>query len=315
MPHPRIAVLLPCYNEELNIAGVVAAFRQSLPDAVIYVYDNNSTDKTVSVARSAGAIVRRETYQGKGNVVRRMFSDIDADIYVIADGDGTYDASVAPEWIRKLVEENLDMVVGSRIETEAKAYRHGHKFGNFFLTGMVQWLFGFGFTDILSGYRVMSRRYVKSFPIVSGGFEIETEMSVHALQLRLPFAEVATHYGVRPEESPSKLKTYRDGFRILLTIFGLMASERPRLLFGTLAALLAVISVILAIPLLVTWLQTGLVPRFPTAILCVGTMLVAVMTLGFGWLLHVITRGRIEAKRLAYLAQQAVSREAAPSSS
>jgi len=313
MPLPGIAVLLPCYNEELNIAGVVAAFRQSLPDAVIYVYDNNSTDKTVQTALEAGAIVYRETYQGKGNVVRRMFSDIDADIYVMADGDGTYDASVAPELIRKLVKENLDMVVGSRIETDTKAYRHGHKFGNYFLTGMVKWLFGFGFTDILSGYRVMSRRYVKSFPIVSSGFEIETEMSVHALQLRLPVAEVATHYGVRLVESPSKLKTYRDGFRILLTIFGLMASERPRLLFGVIAAFLAATSMILAIPLFVTWLQTGLVPRFPTAILCVGTMLVAVMTLGFGWLLHVITRGRVEAKRLAYLAQQAVSNGTAQS--
>jgi len=311
MPRPRIAVLLPCYNEELNITGVVSAFRQSLPDAVIYVYDNNSTDTTVPLAQEAGAIVRRETYQGKGNVVRRMFSDIDADIYVMADGDGTYDASVAPELIRKLVEENLDMVVGSRVETEAKAYRPGHRFGNSFLTGMVKWLFGFGFTDILSGYRVMSKRYVKSFPIVSSGFEIETEMSVHALQLRLPVAEVATPYGVRPVESPSKLKTYRDGFRILLTIGGLMASERPRLLFGTIAAVLGAISIMMAIPLFMTWLQNGQVPRFPTAILCVGIMLVAVMTLGFGWLLHVITRGRIEAKRLAYLVQQAVSNETA----
>ena len=311
----RIAVLLPCYNEEMNIAGVVSAFRQSLPDAAIYVYDNNSTDHTVQAAREAGAIVYRETYQGKGNVVRRMFSDIDADIYVMADGDGTYDASVAPELIRKLVDENLDMVVGSRVETETQAYRHGHKFGNSFLTGMVKWLFGFGFTDILSGYRVMSRRFVKSFPIVAGGFEIETEMSVHALELRLPVAEVATHYGVRLAESPSKLRTYQDGFRILFTIFGLMASERPRLLFGTIAFVLAAISMILAIPLFITWLETGQVPRFPTAILCVGTMLVAVMTLGFGWLLHVITRGRIEAKRLAYLAQQAVTGETTQSSS
>ena len=303
----KIAVLLPCYNEALCIAGVVAAFRQSLPEAEIYVYDNNSSDNTMDVARESGAIVYSETYQGKGNVVRRMFSDIEADIYVMADGDGTYDASAAPDLIKKLVEDNLDMVVGSRVETEIKAYRHGHKFGNSFLTGIVKHLFGFGFTDILSGYRVMSRRYVKSFPIVSSGFEIETEMSVHALQLRLPVAEVATHYGVRPEEAPSKLNTYRDGFRILFTIFGLMASERPRLLFGIVAAVLAVISVVLAVPLLVTWLQTGLVPRFPTAILCVGTMLLAALVLGFGWLLHVVTRGRIEAKRLAYLALQAVS--------
>ena len=306
MQSQKIAVLLPCYNEEFCIAEVVAAFRQSLPEATIYVYDNNSKDNTVQVARESGAIVRSETYQGKGNVVRRMFSDIEADIYVMADGDGTYDASAAPELVRKLVEEDLDMVVGSREETDTKAYRHGHKFGNFFLTSMVKYLFGFGFTDILSGYRVMSRRYVKSFPIISSGFEIETEMSVHALQLRLPVAEVPTHYGVRPEESPSKLNTYRDGFRILFTIFGLMASERPRLLFGIIAVILALISIVLAVPLLVTWVQTGLVPRFPTAILCVGTMLLAAMVMGFGWLLHVVTRGRIEAKRLAYLAQKAV---------
>ena len=302
----NIAVLLPCYNEEPCIAGVVTAFRQSLPEAVVYVYDNNSRDKTAQAAQDAGAIVRKETYQGKGNVVRRMFSDIEAGIYVIADGDGTYDASAAPELIRKLIEENLDMVVASRMETESNAYRHGHKLGNYCLTGMVKYLFGFGFTDILSGYRVLSRRYVKSFPIASSGFEIETEMSVHALQLRLPVAEISTHYGVRLKESPSKLNTYRDGFRILMTIFSLMASERPRLLFGTIAAGFAMVSVVMAIPLLVTWIQTGLVPRFPTAIFCVGTMLLAAMVLGFGWLLHVVTRGRVETKRLAYLVQQAV---------
>ena len=303
---PRIAVLLPCYNEENCIAGVISAFRQSLPAAQIYVYDNNSTDKTSQIARDSGAHVRTETYQGKGNVVRRMFSDIEADIYVIADGDGTYDASDAPALIGKLTEGNLDMVVGSRVETETKAYRHGHKFGNYFLTAMVKNLFGFGFTDILSGYRVMSRRYVKSFPIVSSGFEIETEMSVHALQLRLPVAEVPTHYGIRPDESPSKLNTWRDGFRILFTIFGLTASERPRLLFGSVSVILALISVFSAIPLLITYIQTGLVPRLPTALFCVGTMLLAAMVLGFGWLLHVVTRGRVEAKRLAYLSHQSV---------
>jgi len=244
----NIAVLLPCYNEEPCIAGVVTAFRQSLPEAVVYVYDNNSRDKTAQAAQDAGAIVRKETYQGKGNVVRRMFSDIEAGIYVIADGDGTYDASAAPELIRKLIEENLDMVVASRMETESNAYRHGHKLGNYCLTGMVKYLFGFGFTDILSGYRVLSRRYVKSFPIASSGFEIETEMSVHALQLRLPVAEISTHYGVRLKESPSKLNTYRDGFRVLMTIFSLMASERPRLLFGTIAAGFAMVSVVMAIP-------------------------------------------------------------------
>jgi len=306
-PLSRIAVLLPCYNEEPCIAGVVTAFRQSLPEADIYVYDNNSKDNTAQVAREAGAIVRSEIHQGKGNVVRRMFSDVEAEIYVIVDGDGTYDAAMAPTLIQKLMDENLDMVVGSREETEAKAYRRGHKFGNRFLTGMVKHLFGFGFMDILSGYRVMSRRYVKSFPIISSGFEIETEMSVHALELRLPVAEVATHYGVRPEDAPSKLNTYRDGFRILCVILGLLVSERPRLLFGGLAALLALISFVSAIPLFITWMQTGLVPRFPTAIFCVGTMLLAAMFLSFGWLLHAVTRARIEAKRLAYLAQKSVA--------
>ena len=304
----RIAVLLPCYNEEPCIAGVVAAFRQSLPEAAIYVYDNNSRDNTVQVAREAGAIVCTETYQGKGNVVRRMFSDVEADIYVMADGDGTYDAAAAPELIAKLVEGNLDMVVGSRVETESKAYRHGHKFGNYFLTGMVKNLFGFGFTDILSGYRVMSRRYVKSFPITSSGFEIETEMSVHALQLKLPVAEVPTKYGVRPEESPSKLKTYRDGFRILFTIIGLMSTERPRLLFGIIALLLTLLSFGLATPIFYDYFATGEVRRFPTAFLCMGLVLLAVQTLVFGWLIHSIRRGRIETKWLAYLAQKGYRR-------
>ena len=307
LPRVRVAVILPCYNEEPCIAGVITAFRQSLPEAEIYVYDNNSKDKTAQVAKAAGAIVCTETYQGKGNVVRRMFSDVEADIYVMADGDGTYDAARAPELIRKLVDENLDMVVGSREETKAEAYRRGHKFGNYFLTSMVKYLFGFGFTDILSGYRVMSRRFVKSFPILSSGFEIETEMSVHALQLRLPVAEVLTHYGVRPEEAPSKLNTYRDGFRILFKIVSLMASERPRTFFGIIAAILAVISIVAAIPLFATYLQTGLVPRFPTAIFSVGSMLLAAMVLGFGWLIHVIRLGRIEAKRLAYLSYKTVS--------
>ena len=302
-----VAVLLPCYNEEHGISGVIAAFRQALPDATIYVYDNNSKDKTVQIAQESGAVVRTESYQGKGNVVRRMFSDIDADIYVMADGDGTYDAAAAPELIQKLIADNLDMVVGDREESDSKAYRHGHKFGNYFLTSMVKYLFGYGFTDILSGYRVMSRRFVKSFPIASSGFEIETEMSVHALQLRLPVAEITTHYGTRPEESPSKLNTYRDGFRILFAILGLLISERPRLLFGTIAAILAAVSVIVAIPLLITYLQIGEVPRFPTAIFCVGTMLLAAMTLGFGYLLHAETRARVEAKRLAYLSFKSVA--------
>jgi len=301
--HPKIAVLLPCYNEAASIAKVVAAFKEALPTATIYVYDNNSKDNTAELALAAGAVVRREVNRGKGNVVRRMFSDVEADIYVMADGDETYDPTVAPELIRKLIDENLDMVVGSRVETEAEAYRAGHKFGNWMLTSLVKYLFGYGFDDILSGYRVMSRRFVKSFPIHSHGFEIETEMSVHALQLQLPVAEVPTKYGVRPEESPSKLRTYRDGFRILFTIIGLVGHERPRLLFGTIAVLLTLLSFGLAAPIFYDFYLTGEVKRFPTAFLCLGLILLAVQVLVFGFLLHSVRRGRVEAKRLAYLAQ------------
>ncbi|MDR3183659.1 MAG: glycosyltransferase family 2 protein [Planctomycetaceae bacterium] len=300
----RIAVLLPCYNEAASIAKVVAAFKAVLPTAVVYVYDNNSKDNTAQLAQEAGAVVCLETNQGKGNVVRRMFSDIEADIYIMADGDETYDPAAAPDLIHRLIEENLDMVVGSRAETDTKAYRAGHRFGNKMLTGLVKYLFGYGFEDILSGYRIMSRRFVKSFPIHSGGFEIETEMSVHALQLRLPVAEVPTKYGARPEESPSKLRTYRDGFRILFTILGLMSTERPRLLFGAAALLLTLLAAVLSIPILWTYFLTGLVPRFPTAIFCTGLVLLAVQLAAFGWLIHSIRRGRVEMKRLAYLAQK-----------
>jgi glycosyltransferase involved in cell wall biosynthesis len=272
--------------------------------ATVYVYDNNSTDNTAELARAAGAVVRRETNRGKGNVVRRMFSDVEADIYVMADGDETYDPTIAPELIRKLVEEHLDMVVGSRVETDAKSYRSGHKFGNRFLTGLVKHLFGYGFVDILSGYRIMSRRFVKSFPIHSHGFEIETEMSVHALQLQLPVAEVPTKYGVRPEDSQSKLRTYRDGFRIWCTIIGLLTHERPRLFFGIIALLLTLLSFGLATPIVYDYLMTGEVKRFPTAFLCVGLVLLAAQVLAFGFLVHSIRRGRIEVKRLAYLTQK-----------
>ena len=299
----RIAVLLPCYNEAASIAKVVAAFKEVLPTADVYVYDNNSTDNTAEVAMAAGAVVRHEVYQGKGCVVRRMFSDIEADIYVMADGDETYDPVVAPELIRKLVEENLDMVVGSRVETDAQSFRSGHKFGNRMLTSLVKYLFGYGFEDILSGYRVMSRRFVKSFPVHSHGFEIETEMSVHALQLQLPVAEVPTKYGVRPDDSASKLRTYRDGFRILFTIISLLTIERPRLFYGVLALLLTLLSLGLAMPIFYDFHITGEVKRFPTAFLCLGLVLLAVQVLVFGFLLHSVRRGRIEAKRLAYLAQ------------
>ena len=303
----RIAVLLPCYNEAAGIAKVVAAFKEALPMAIIYVYDNNSADHTAEQALLAGAVVRREINRGKGNVVRRMFSDVEADIYVMVDGDETYDPSVAPEMIRKLVEEHLDMVVGSRIETDTKAYRSGHKFGNRLLTSLVKHLFGYGFEDILSGYRVMSRRFVKSFPIHSHGFEIETEMSVHALELQLPIAEVPTKYCVRPEVSPSKLRTYRDGLRILSTIIGLMVHKRPRLLFGIVALLLTLLSFGLAIPIFYDFYLTGEVRRFPIAFLCMGMVLLATQVLAFGFLLHSIRRGRIEMKRLAYLAQKEIS--------
>jgi glycosyltransferase involved in cell wall biosynthesis len=300
----RIAVLLPCYNEAASIAKVVAAFKEALPTTDIYVYDINSTDNTAEIALSAGATVRHEFHRGKGNVVRRMFSDIEADIYIMADGDGTYDPAVAPELIRKLIEEHLDMVVGNRIETDAKAYRSGHKFGNRMLTGLVKYLFGYGFEDILSGYRVMSRRFVKSFPIHSHGFEIETEMSVHALQLQLPVAEVPTKYGVRPKDSPSKLRTYWDGFRILCTIIGLVSTERPRLFFGIIALLFTLLSFGLVTPIFYDFYLTGEVRRFPTAFLCMGMVLLAVQVLIFGFLIHSVRRGRIEAKRLAYLAQK-----------
>jgi len=300
----RIAVLLPCYNEASSIANVVAVFKESLPTADIYVFDNNSTDNTAEKALSAGAIVRRETNRGKGNVVRRMFSDVEADIFVMADGDETYDPTVAPELIRKLVDENLDMVVGSRVATEAQSYRAGHKFGNRMLTGLVKRLFGYGFEDILSGYRVMSRRFVKSFPIHSHGFEIETEMSVHVLQLQLPVAEVPTKYGVRPDDSQSKLRTYRDGFRILFTIISLLTTERPRLFYGVFALLLTLLSFGLAMPIFCDYFATGEVKRFPTAFLCLGLVLLAVQVLVFGFLLHSVRRGRIEMKRLAYLAQK-----------
>ena len=301
---PRIAVLLPCYNEAAAIAKVVAAFKNALPTATIYVYDNNSTDNTAEQASLAGAIVRREPHRGKGNVVRRMFSDIEADIYVMADGDETYDPTVAPELIRKLIDEHLDMVVGSRVATETQSFRSGHRWGNRMLTGLVKHLFGFGFEDILSGYRIMSRRFVKSFPIHSHGFEIETEMSVHALQLQLPVAEVPTQYGVRPEDSQSKLRTYRDGFRILFTIIGLLTTERPRLFFGMIALLLTLLSFGLAIPIFQDYFVTGIVKRFPTAFLCLGLVLLASQILAFGFLVHSVRRGRIEVKRLAYLGQR-----------
>jgi glycosyltransferase involved in cell wall biosynthesis len=298
---PRIAVLLPCYNEEAAIGLTVAGFRAALPDATIYVYDNNSSDRTREVAAAAGAVVRAERMQGKGHVVRRMFADVEADIYVMADGDATYEAAAAPELVRRLLEEQLDMVVGARKSEVDAAYRRGHRLGNQLLTGMLAWLFGRTFSDILSGYRVFSRRFVKSFPALARGFETETEISVHALELAMPVAEVVTAYVARPEGSESKLSTYGDGWRILKTIMHLFRIERPVLFYGSLSALLAAIAVVLAIPLAITYVRTGLVPRFPTAILATGLVSVAALSFFCGLILDTVVRGRREVRRLAYL--------------
>ena len=302
-PQPRIAVLLPCYNEEAAIGQTIAGFKKALPGAAIYVYDNNSRDKTVEKAKKAGAIVRTERMQGKGHVVRRMFADVDADVYIMADGDLTYDPKAAPAMVEQLLGEQLDMVVGTRQHEAKEAYRGGHVLGNRIFTGLLAKLFGRSFSDIFSGYRAFSRRFVKSFPVLSEGFEIETEMSVHALELRMPVGEVITAYGARPEGSESKLSTYRDGWRILKTIGTLYRVERPVLFYGMIGALLVIAAIILAIPLVLTYLDTGLVPRFPTAILVTGMVIVAVLCFFAGLILDTVTRGRREMRRLAYLAQ------------
>jgi glycosyltransferase involved in cell wall biosynthesis len=297
----RVAVLLPCYNEEAAIGQTVAGFQSALPDASIYVYDNNSSDRTREMAAAAGALVRTERMQGKGHVVRRMFADVDADIYVMADGDATYNAAAAPELVRRLVEEQLDMVVGARKSEVEEAYRRGHRLGNRLFTGLLASLFGRSFTDIFSGYRVFSRRFVKSFPALSRGFETETEISVHALELAMPVAEVVTAYGARPEGSQSKLSTYRDGWRIMRTILHLFRIERPVLFYGGFAAFLAAIALVLAVPLVLTYAETGLVPRFPTAILVTGLMIVSVISFAVGLILDTVVRGRREVRRLHYL--------------
>ncbi len=304
---PRIAVLLPCYNEAAAVAQTVADFRAALPDSRIYVYDNNSTDGTVEIASRAGAIVRNERMQGKGRVVRRMFADVEADIYVMADGDATYEAAAAPALVKLLLDENLDMVVGARKSEIEAAYRRGHRLGNAMLTGMLSRIFGRSFTDILSGYRVFSRRFVKSFPVLSAGFEIETEISVHALELRMPVAEQVTAYAARPEGSQSKLNTWRDGFRILNTILRLFRYERPLQFFGAIAGLFALAAIAIAVPLLFTYIETGLVPRFPTAILATGLMILSALYGLCGIILDTVVRGRLEVRRLAYLSYPAPS--------
>src|ERR1700759_5290853 len=307
-PSMRIAVLVPCFNEEAAVASVVSAFRKALPSAQVYVYDNNSKDRTAEVARAAGAEVRNERRQGKGHVVRRMFADIEADIYVLVDGDATYDAPSAPAMIARLLDDHLDMVVGLRVDQEQAAYRRGHRTGNWLLTSFLSSVFGQAFTDILSGYRVFSRRFVKSFPVLSDGFEIETELTVHALELAMPVAEVETPYYARPEGSVSKLNTWRDGFRILGTILKLYRSEKPLRFFTVIGVFLMLASIGLAIPVFITYLEQGIVPRLPTAVLSMGLMVLAMLSLSSGLVLDTVTRGRREMKLLAYLAQAPVDR-------
>jgi len=298
----KIAVIIPCFNEGHAIAEVVHGFKSVLPSAKIYVFDNNSTDETVAIAGAAGALIRRETLQGKGNVVRRMFADVDADAYVMVDGDSTYDPSYAAHMVNRLFEERLDMVVGTRVASHTAAYRPGHRFGNRLLTFSVANLFGERFTDMLSGYRVFSRRFVKSFPAMSSGFEIETELTIHALELLLPVAEVATPYRIRVSGSSSKLRTYSDGLKILRLIVVLYKNERPFQFFSVIGGVFIAVALALGIPLVVTFIKTGLVPRQPTAILATGLVLLSALSFIAGLILDTVTRGRREMRRLAYLA-------------
>lgn len=300
-PDLHIAVLIPCYNEEATVATVIGDFRRALPETTIYVYDNNSRDRTRQVAKEAGAIVRSEPLQGKGNVVRRMFADIEADIYVLVDGDATYDAAKAPEMIHCLLDQHLDMVNGARVTAVEAAYRPGHRFGNWLLTGIVRWIFGDRFRDMLSGYRVFSRRYVKSFPSLAGGFEIETELTVHALHLRMPTAEIDTPYKERPAGSTSKLSTFRDGWKILWMILVLVKEEKPMPFFSVISACFAFSSILLMLPILSEFFVTGLVPRLPTAVLSMGMMILGFLCLACGLILDTVTRGRCEIKRMRYL--------------
>ena len=298
---PRIAVLVPCLDEAATIGEVVAGFQASLPGCVVHVYDNGSTDGTARLAAEAGAVVRTEPIPGKGRVVRRMFAEVDADVYVMADGDGTYDSARAEILVKRLVGEGLDMVVAARSGITTDAGRAGHAFGNRLFNRLYRALFGSGFTDILSGYRAFSRRFVKSFPAVSSGFEIETEMSVHASQLRLPVAEVEVDYGTRPDGSVSKLRTVADGTNILRAMLVLLKEHRPLAFFGWIASTCWAVAIVLAVPLAVTYADTGLVPRLPTAILATGLVVVGLLMTTAGFVLDSIAKGRLEAKRLAYL--------------
>jgi len=302
-------VLVPCYNEEVAIAKVVKDFRAALPTATIFVFDNNSTDNTAAAARAAGAEVYEEKRQGKGYVVRRMFTDVEADIYVLVDGDATYDAPRAAAMIERLLDHRLDMVVANRVDQEEAAYRAGHRTGNWLLTSFVAAVFGSTFNDMLSGYRVFSRRFVKSFPVLAGGFEIETELTIHALELGMAIAEIDTPYYARPKGSASKLNTWSDGFRILFTIFKLYRVEWPLRFFGAIGLMLAIMSVGFAVPVVTTYLETGLVPRLPTAVLATGLMILGSLSVAIGLVLDTVTRGRREMKLLAYLAHRAPGEE------
>jgi hypothetical protein len=299
---PRVAVLIPCRNEEAAIGKVVSDFKRSLPDATVYVYDNNSTDHTILEARAAGAVVRRERLQGKGHVVRRMFADVDADIYFLVDGDDTYDAAAAPGMKRILIESQLDMVSAARYGAVRDAYRSGHRFGNLVLSAMVTWAFGDGITDLLSGYRVFSRRFVKSFPALSSGFETETEFTVHALALHMPVQEVRALYRSRAAGSSSKLNTFKDGVLILRAIIALIEHERPLQVFSLQTLGLGVLGISLGVPVVSEFMATGLVPRLPTALLATALVLLASLSLTCGLILDAIARARKENKRLAYLA-------------
>ncbi|MDE2582093.1 MAG: glycosyltransferase [Rhodospirillales bacterium] len=311
-PAPRVAVLVPCYNEAVAIGSVVADFRSAIPDATVYVYDNNSSDGTDAAARAAGAVVRRETLQGKGHVVRRMFADIDADLYILVDGDGTYDAATAPMMVERMLLDGLDMVTGTRITHEAAAYRLGHRFGNRLLTGLVQAVFGDRVSDMLSGYRAFSRRFVKSFPALTSGFEIETELTVHALELRMPLDELPTAYSARPPGGSSKLRTVSDGIRILRTILVLVKEERPLQFFSLCGLAFLLLGFGFGIPVVVEYFHTGLVPRLPTAVLSSGLVLLSFVSMSLALILDSVARGRKEMKRLMYLQVPGVQGRRAP---
>ena len=305
---PTIAVLVPCYNEEASVALVVSAFRTALPYADVFVYDNNSTDRTAVCAAAAGAFVRRQPLQGKGHVVRRMFADVEADVYVMVDGDSTYDAASAPAMVDMLVLGDLDMVNARRTGADRDAYRQGHVMGNVFFSWLIGMLFGRRINDLLSGYRVFSRRFVKSFPVYSGGFQIETEMTVHALELGLPVGEIDTPYGVRPEGSFSKLNTYRDGTRILKMVATLLIQLRPLETFGLASSLCVLAALVLGVPLFLEFSRTGLVPRLPTAVLATGLMLLGGVLASTAAVLGGVARGRREAKQMAYLGHKGPGR-------